>query len=171
MKYWYDTEFYEDGNRIHLISIGIETEDGRELYLENGEFDWEIVPPGHWLWKNVYPHLSHDKSYSKDAIAREVHRFITNDYTELDNQLWGYYSSYDYVVLAQLFGTLVNMPPGIPWFTRCIKQELERIRETYHVPNLELPVQVSTEHHALEDARWTRKAHLHLIDVERLYNL
>ncbi len=39
MRYWYDTEFIEDGKTIDLISIGIVAEDGRELYLQSVEFD------------------------------------------------------------------------------------------------------------------------------------
>ena len=32
VKYFFDTEFYEDGKTIDLISIGIVAEDGREFY-------------------------------------------------------------------------------------------------------------------------------------------
>lgn len=35
MRYWYDTEFLEDGRTIDLISIGIVAEDGREYYAVN----------------------------------------------------------------------------------------------------------------------------------------
>jgi hypothetical protein len=31
MKYWFDTEFIEDGNTIDLISIGIISDDERQL--------------------------------------------------------------------------------------------------------------------------------------------
>jgi len=37
MKYFIDTEFYEDGKTIDLISLGVVAEDGRELYLCNQE--------------------------------------------------------------------------------------------------------------------------------------
>ena len=39
MKYFLDTEFIEDGKTIDLISIGIVSEDGRELYCENSDCD------------------------------------------------------------------------------------------------------------------------------------
>lgn len=159
MKYWYDTEFYENGKTIDLISIGIVAADGRELYLENGEFQWDDVPTGHWLWDNVYGHLTHDRSHSKLSVSREVHRFITNNHTEFQNELWGYYSSYDHVVLAQLFGRMVDMPDGIPWFTRDIKQEQERLSDLYFKHGLLLPEQKSTAHNALNDAKWTKEAH------------
>lgn len=32
MRYFFDTEFHEDGQTIDLISIGIVAEDGREFY-------------------------------------------------------------------------------------------------------------------------------------------
>jgi len=38
MRYWYDTEFIEDGSTIDLISIGIVAEDGREYYAISTEF-------------------------------------------------------------------------------------------------------------------------------------
>lgn len=166
MKYWYDTEFYEDGREIHLISIGIVAEDGRELYLENSDFDWGIVPINHWLWDNVYPHLQHGYTLgTKKTIAGLVHGFITNGQKDFDNELWGYYSAYDHVVLAQLFGRMVDMPYGVPWFTRDVKQELERQKQLWHA-DITLPVQDSTEHHALNDARWTRDACRYLEERE-----
>jgi hypothetical protein len=162
VKYWFDTEFYEDGKRIHLISIGIVAEDGREFYAESSDFVWEwFVPEGHWLWDNVKPHLEggpvgqvvrHPK-----VIAKLVKEFITKDGTELDNELWGYYAAYDHVVLAQLFGRMVDMPQGIPWFTqdiRQIKAMLENEGWEYSFPEPE-----GLEHHALADARWNKIAY------------
>lgn len=168
MKYWYDTEFYEDGERIHLISMGMVAEDGRELYVENAAFDWDIVPPDHWIQANVLPHLrlTADTLRYKAQIANQVRRFLTKDGTEYSNQLWGYYSAYDHVVLAQLFGRMVDMPDGVPWFTRDIKQEQERISDNWFKHGLLLPKQSSTQHHALEDARWTRDAYLFLKQIE-----
>jgi len=156
VKYWYDTEFYEDGERIHLISFGIVAEDGRELYLENSDFDWNTVPVDHWLWENVRPHLTNDECLPKAAMAEEIRKFITMEGTEFDNQLWGYFSSYDHVVLAQLFGRMVNMPKGIPWYTMDVKQ----VAKTMGVTTL--PIQDEVHHHALSDARWTKKAYEYL---------
>lgn len=169
MKYFYDTEFYEDGKTVDLISIGMVTEDGRQLYLENIEFDWDRVPAGHWIWDNVYPHLTADVGLhrSRKQISNDVRNFVTNGGTEFDNQLWGYYSSYDHVVLAQLFGRMVDMPDGVPWFTRDIKQEQERISDNWFKHGLLLPEHKGTAHNALDDAVWTRDAYLFLQQIER----
>lgn len=168
MRYWYDTEFYEDGSTIDLISIGIVSEDRRGLYLENKDFDWSRVPQDHWLWENVYPHLTFEEDIliPKFKIADAVRWYITDNGWSYNNELWGYYSSYDHVVLAQLFGRMVDMPEGVPWFTRDIKQEYERLKIKY--PKLVLPAQESTEHHALNDALWTKKAWTVLKEVENL---
>lgn len=55
MKYFYDTEFAEDGRTIELISIGIVCEDGRELYLQSSEIHHDHVSL--WVEEHVYPHL------------------------------------------------------------------------------------------------------------------
>ena len=38
VRYFYDTEFIEDGVTIELVSIGIVAEDGREYYAVSTEF-------------------------------------------------------------------------------------------------------------------------------------
>lgn len=149
MRYFYDFEFYEDGSTITPISVGFKAEDGRELYLENANFDWHRVPYEHWLWDNVYPHLEGaDSEYaeSRFVMGEKIREFV-NIPGDDSNQLWGYYADYDHVCLAQLYGTMVNMPEGIPWYTLDIKQEAVRLG------NPVLPVQDGIEHHALADAR------------------
>ena len=41
MKFWFDTEFIEDGKTIDLISIGIVAEDGRTFYAESLECEYD----------------------------------------------------------------------------------------------------------------------------------
>lgn len=167
MKYWYDTEFYEDGKQIHLISIGIVAEDGREAYFEVSTFDWALVPGDHWLWDNVYPHLQGESAhFYKHEIASNLRRFITIDGTEFDNELWGYYSAYDHVVLAQLFGRMVDMPDGVPWFTQDIRQLKEMLLRNEGL-RYEFPKQEEQEHHALNDAWWTRTAYYDIMRFAR----
>ena len=55
MRYFYDTEFIEDGRTIELISIGVVAEDGREYYAVSTEFDPERA--GSWVRANVLPKL------------------------------------------------------------------------------------------------------------------
>ncbi len=39
MRYFYDTEFIEDGETIELVSIGIVGEDGSEYYAVSTDFN------------------------------------------------------------------------------------------------------------------------------------
>ena len=39
MRYFYDTEFIDNGRTIELISIGVAAEDGREYYAISTEFN------------------------------------------------------------------------------------------------------------------------------------
>lgn len=55
MKYFFDTEFIEDGRTIDLISIGIVCEDGRKYYAINKECDFSKA--NQWVKENVLIHL------------------------------------------------------------------------------------------------------------------
>lgn len=168
MKYFIDTEFIEDGKTIDLISIGIVTEDGRDLYLENSEADWSKA--NEWVEQNVLPHcLSYEPrmngyfrnsrhSISRVAIAKALVEFCDPE-KHGKPEFWGYYSAYDHVVLCQLFGTMMDLPKGWPMYTRDIKQLCDSLG------NPKLPEQGKGEHHALADARWNKQAYEFLLKL------
>ena len=150
MRFWFDTEFIEDGKTIDLLSIGIVSEDGRSYYATNGDADLSKASP--WVQENVIPHLNtfsesgtYSLNVSRQTIRDEVLAFIGTDNPEI----WAYYADYDWVVLCQLFGTMMDLPKGWPMFCRDLKQLAEATP---------LPEQGKGEHHALADARWTRDA-------------
>lgn len=162
-RYFYDTEFIEDGHTIQLISIGIVTDDGREFYAVNGDVNQDAIVNSQWLRENVWPSLptrhvqysrprtsieeldrGHPDVHSLAAIAFEVKEFLLAG--ELDIELWADYAAYDHVVLCQLWGPMVDLPPGIPMFTHDLQAEARR-------RGRELPDQSSGAHNALEDAR------------------
>ena len=70
MRYWFDTEFIDDGLTIDLISIGIVSEDERELYLENAHFD--LGAASTWVRENVFPKLLWKNMMTKAAIAESM---------------------------------------------------------------------------------------------------
>ena len=55
MRYFYDTEFIDNGRIIDLISIGVVADDGREFYAISTEFDPESA--GRWVRTHVLPKL------------------------------------------------------------------------------------------------------------------
>lgn len=147
MRFWFDTEFYEDGQTVQLISIAIVAEDGREYYAE--------TPGGHylsgkseWLLENVRPHLRGvGATKARSNIAREIVEFVGEK-----PEFWAYYADYDWVALCQLYGRMIDLPNGWPMFCRDVKQFADSIG------NPKLPDQTAGEHDALADARWARDA-------------
>jgi hypothetical protein len=146
MKIWFDTEFIEDGKTIDLLSIGMVREDGKELYLENLSAD--VNKADAWVRENVFPHLD----YVKHGVAREEIGPKVLAFVGPQPEFWGYYADYDWVVLCQLYGRMIDLPQGWPMYCRDVKQLCDS------VGNPKLLIQDSTEHHALADAKWTRKA-------------
>lgn len=176
MKVYYDTEFLEDGRTIDLISIGMITEDGREYYAVNRDMPVRRIRKHQWLMDNVVPGLpriSGDRrnhirtgdaldllDYAnpavkhRDKIAREVRAFILA--AGPDVELWADYGAYDHVVIAQLFGPMVDLPAGIPMWTNDLQQEARRLAAAGLDEAHNLPLQLDGQHNALADARHNR---------------
>lgn len=151
MRYFYDTEFHEDGETIDLISIGIVADDGREYYAANRDADWSRINRHQWLTENVLsqlPEPHHQAWKSKTEIRDEVKTFLL---ASSPPDLWAWFSAYDHVVLAQLFGTMLDFPPGIPMFTN-------DLRSVVHLLGVQqLPAQSAGQHDALADARHVKR--------------
>lgn len=174
MKYWYDLEFIDDGRIIEVISLGMVAEDGREYYAQNRECHFRRASD--WVRANVYPHLSYfdrkrlrpcDGYYDAPAarvvwrpraeIAEDVRRFCDPEQFGAP-ELWGYYAAYDHVALCQLFGAMMDLPPGWPMWTH----DLMQYRESLGLDHLDFPAQQVAEHNALADARWNKSAYEYL---------
>lgn len=152
MRFWFDTEFFEDGDTIKLISIGIVAEDSRTYYAETyGAQD--LALKSEWLRANVLPHLEGAEKY-RSRIAQDLIEFMGER-----PEIWAYYADYDWVVLCQLFGQMIALPKGWPMYCRDVKQLADSLG------NPSLPAQTSREHHALADAKWTKEAWSYLIEI------
>jgi hypothetical protein len=156
VKYFYDTEFHEDGRTIDLISIAIVAEDGREYYAVNQDADWGRIERHPWLMENVVPHLPPRSEWkSKSVIRNEVSEFTLPSPTDTPI-LWADYAAYDHVALCQLFGTMMDLPQHLPMWTHDLQHELERSWKTANAPEQE-----SGLHDALEDARHLKRCYEH----------
>lgn len=141
MKYWFDFEFEEDGITINPISVGFICEDGREYYAEFEEYDRYSAPE--WLYKNVLPLLDGPVK-SREIIAAELVGYL-GDYPEI----WGWYGSYDWVALCQLYGPMVDLPDKWPFF------QLETMN--YVTKDFVQPIRKTPGHHALLDEVWQKE--------------
>lgn len=180
-KYFFDTEFIEDGKTIDLISIGMVAEDGREYYAVSTQFNavnlfnhswlkenvalhlpWEALPPGTPLtWVTAEKDWSTGLWKERSDIRKDLLEFCDpGKYGK--PEFWAYYADYDWVALCQLFGTMMDLPKDWPMYCRDIKQEADRKEADFQIKvpefKLRLPEQGKGEHQALSDARWNKEA-------------
>ncbi len=147
MRYFYDTEFIEDGRSIELISIGVVAEDGREYYGVSSEFNPQRA--GSWVRAHVLPKLPSPASKlwrTRAQIRSDLETFFDIDGDD-DIELWAWIAAYDHVVLCQLWGPMTHLPPAMPRFTH----ELRQFWEDRGSPRL--PPRPQDAHDALVDAR------------------
>lgn len=166
MRIFYDCEFIEAGpdHPVELVSIGMAADDGREFYAVSSDFDTRKFFASDWLVDNVWPSLpqrqdppgvrcrcihghldlDHPDVRPRAQIARAVHTFIAATPAP---ELWAWYGAYGHVVLCQLWGSMNDLPPGVPMWTNDLKQEAQRLGGP------RLPDQPAGLHNALADAR------------------
>ena len=160
MRYWYDWEFDENGQTIKPISLGMVSEDARMLYLVNESYfrqmEKGLVAPNPWVIENVINKISKEDralhGYSIDDFGPIIHKFISDNgkYRERSEvELWGHFSAYDHVCLAQRFGSMINLPKPIPMYTND-DMTIRGLQEPSARP-AEMP-----EHHALWDAKFQK---------------
>lgn len=133
---FYDTEFIDDGYTIEPISFGMIAEGVSPLYwVTNSKVTQNRMLAHPWLRENVVPHLplTIDRESGREIIypnyqhadvgalgdiemlADAVEEFILS--VGPNPQLWADYCAYDHVLMAQLFGPMVNLPDGVPMHT------------------------------------------------------
>lgn len=153
---------------IELISIAFVCEDGREYYAVNADMPVRAIRKHSWLMDNVIPslpqirgdrrHYIPARSLSVDfgdrrvkphqQIAEEVRDFLLAG--DSDPELWASYGAYDHVVHCWLYGSMVDLPTGLPMYTRDLQHEVDEHGWLYEE-------QESGQHNALEDARHVMK--------------
>jgi len=164
MKYFFDTEFITGFKKpiqflptignwnkkdfyIHLVSIGIKAEDGREYYAISNEFNPKLADD--WVKENVLRKLPESRFNgsniqevklwkSNKKIAEEILDFVQEPFElanafiggdlnlkENDIQFYAYYADYDWVVFCSLFGRMIDLPKGFPMYCKDLKQILD----------------------------------------------
>ena len=145
-RYFYDCEFIEDGRTIELISIGVIAQDGREFYAVSTEFDSGRATP--WVRRHVLnklPPPADPAWLSRSAIRDALYAFLSAP--KLPVELWAWYAAYDHVVLAQLWGSMPELPRDVPRLTREIRQHWDAAGSP------PIPGPGTDRHDALADAR------------------
>lgn len=166
--YIFDTEFQESGNKSPIIpiSIGIVKLDFDSIknnpktktpiktyYAVSNEFDENQLSD--WLKENVIPTLNKKPNERKPLkqIQKEILNFIGED---KNPKFMAHFADYDWVVFAQIFGTMIELPEHFPMFCIDLKQLLNQFG------NPKMPEQEGHEHNALDDAIHNTKCFLKL---------
>jgi 3' exoribonuclease, RNase T-like len=189
IKIYIDSEFVDDGKTIDLISIGLVSEDGREIYMQSVEFD--PTKASQWVKDNVLAHLQmcpfanmtpgiegSDKTYHKthggQCTFSDPDRGIIGAHTDCywrtreqirneiiafcDSEQYGkpefigWCCAFDFVVLSQLFGTMMEVPLHFPHHFK----DLQNALDERGIPDHDLPAQQGAIHNALSDARYIK---------------
>ena len=168
MKIFFDTEFNENGETIDLISFGAVREDGEELYLINKDMDVSSSFLNDWVRENVLKGI-YNEMLHRETRVMSGWKFYRNDFWFLlqecgntkkeiaekivkfagdEPEFYAYFAYYDWVVLCQIFGTMMDLPTGWPMYCRDLKQTADELSfDTSTIHNLD-------EHNPLSDARY-----------------
>lgn len=131
-------------NVLPHLPVFVDREYGRTIVDPRGTYN----PVKSWEWNPKHPDFK--CVAPKSLIRDEVRKFILS---RSHPQLWAWYGAYDHVALAQLFGSMVDLPHGVPMYTNDLKQECNRRG------NPKMPAPAENAHNALADASWVAAAH------------
>jgi hypothetical protein len=146
LRNFLDTEFYEDGTTIDLISIGAARSDGAEYYAVSTDAKLDRVSD--WVRENVVAQLPprSDPAWKpREQIAAEYSEFMKGV-----EETWAYYADYDHVAVCQLYGTMMGLPDHFKMYCLDLKQL------SYMLGNPKHPPSPAGAHNALVDAKWNR---------------
>ncbi len=158
MNYFIDFEFLENGETIMPISFGMANEIGNFLYIEF-EFDEQKAHDHHFIREHVLPHLSWPKHSRKSrGSARELISHFVEDEHPI---FWAYYADYDWVILCQIFGTMMDLPKHFPKLCMDLQQWWIMLGR----PEIK-PKDPEDAHNALADARWNLELYKSLLEYQ-----
>lgn len=159
MRYWVDAEFQDDGTELHVMSIALVAEDGREFYAVCSDFPFEQA--SEWHHEHTLPLLPppEDPAWGDRAIvAKRLKEFVGDTKPEF----WAMCSPWDWLALVRMFGRVEDVPMGWPM----IAFDLWQLQ--HHAGCLCRPENPGPAHDALVDARWHRLVYEHLVTDHQL---
>jgi hypothetical protein len=150
-----------------------------------------------WSYKGM-KNLLKWHGYTSKQIAEDVKQFVYNPFLDSkpvifsdnwhpkDVEFYGYFADYDWVVFCSLFGRMIDLPKGFPFYCRDLKQMLDgkvenysnedarksKVSSIYTVEIYNMPASKrldwikkyvpayphqDNEHNALDDALWNKR--------------
>lgn len=140
MRYFYDAEFTDLAKDAGLISIGIVSEDGAEIYIELAD-GWTPAACSEWVHENVLPLIGHGEQLRRVPAAQRILDWLIDQAGEHGECELFADSTWDQFFLRPLLALATPKVRGVP------------------LQFLTLPAgddSGDNRHHALEDARALR---------------
>lgn len=180
VKIFLDTEFTGLHQHTSLISIALVADTGEEFYAEFTDYDKSQLNP--WIEANVLNHLeiieegsqtielTTKVKGSKDRVTVELEKWLSNfDFVEI----WADVLAYDWVLFCELFGGAFGIPQNIFYapFDLATAFRLNGLIDPQSKYERDIKrfnfagVNMSKQHHALEDARVEYAAYKKLLTV------
>ena len=173
MKIFFDTEFEGLYKNANLISIGLITEKGNQLYIENKEINPKLQDD--WIKNNVLSNTILFGDLKPLDIVNNISEYFSGSLNEITNKLTDFLNQYDYVELVSdvchydmvqfidIFGDVFSLPKNICLDCYNINQDIARIKNInlqqafdYNREDIikELNVKIEgNKHNALYDAK------------------
>jgi len=151
MKIYFDTEFTGLHQATTLISLGMISDNDRELYLEFVDYDRAQV--NDWLQQNVIANLRGSASIS---VCRAEAIEKIQEYLESFNEKIFMISdclAYDWVLFCQLFGNALSIPDYIYYIPFDLSTAFMLAGIDPDISRKEFAYFEATQHNALDDAR------------------
>jgi len=155
-KIFFDTEFTGLHQGTTLISLGMITEDGRELYCELNDYDKAQIDD--WLKGNVIENLYNTNPINTEQLRKTIEGFIEPYETV---EIWSDCLSYDWVLFNQIWGHAFNIPKNIYYipFDICTLFKLKGIDPDISREGFSGMREGSQKHNALWDAKVIRECY------------
>lgn len=162
MKIFFDTEFTGLHQNTTLISIGMITEDDKELYCELNDYDKNQIDK--WLEDNILSNLYHINIVDTYELRERIEKFI-EPYKSIE--FWSDCLSYDWVLFNQIWGHAFNIPKSIYYipFDLSTLLKIKGIDPDISREEFAEMVDEKEKHNALWDAKVIRNCYLKAIDL------
>ena len=139
-RVYIDTEFEGLWKTANLISLGLVSDDGKELYIEFNDID--VDKQSDWIKQNVLANTVYYGNIDLMAITKTSNYFVGDKY-EVKNKLIEWFKQfpevqivsdvchYDFVQFIDIFGTAFDLPANINASCHDINQDIARF---YYIP-------------------------------------
>ena len=120
------------GRKVYWLRENVLKPIWMELFLEDEKM---LVPADEMFTYQDFKYLINKYGKTNKQIAEEIKEFVfagAGQKVKFDNSInfYAYYADYDWVVFAQLFGKMIDLPKGFPMYCKDLKQELDNKAES-----------------------------------------